>query len=81
MRKSFLAALVLTVSVGVGAAAANAQTTACKAASAWDATGKCVPCKELVTDAKALKACSACKAGTAFNVAGGRCVKLTVKKS
>ena len=70
----------------IGATAALAQgsyvsATACKAASAWDASAaKCVSCESLVTDRSALKSCKACKAGTAFNVAAKKCVKVTVKR-
>ena len=82
MRKFFLAALMLAVSVGTASAQTYTSATACKAASAWDAAAaKCVSCKSLVTEAKELKSCSACKAGTAFDVAAGKCVKVSVKKT
>lgn len=85
MRKFFFAALMLTVSVGIGITTAGADftsATACKAARAWDAAaGKCVRCKSLVTEAGSLKSCTACKAGTAFDITGARCVKVVVKKN
>jgi hypothetical protein len=85
MRKLLFGALMLTVSVGVGATTASADftsATACKAASVWDAAaGKCVRCKSLVTEAGSLKSCTACKAGTAFDTTAARCVRVVVKKS
>lgn len=85
MSKFFLAALMLTASIGIGASTASADyssTTACKAAQAWDTAGaKCVSCQALVTDAKSLKSCKACKAGTAFDITAAKCVKVTVRKS
>jgi hypothetical protein len=85
MKKSFLAVLMLTASVGIGATTASAQSftsaTACKAAMAWDAAAaKCVQCKTLVTDASTLKSCTACKAGTAFDITAKKCTKVVVKK-
>ena len=84
MRKYLLAAVMLTVSVGVSATSVGAQftsATACKAAQAWDASaGKCTSCKSANLDAKSLKSCTACKAGTAYDTTAAKCVKVTVKK-
>jgi hypothetical protein len=49
---------------------------------AWDAAAaKCVQCKTLVTDASTLKSCTACKAGTAFDITAKKCTKVVVKKN
>jgi hypothetical protein len=86
MKHFLLAILMLTAAVGISITTASGQgytsTTACRAASAWDAAAaKCVSCQAMVTDAKLLKSCKACRAGTAFNVAAARCVTVTVRKS
>jgi hypothetical protein len=86
MRKSLLAALLLTASVGISANTVSAQeftsATACEAAHAWDAkAARCVQCKALVTEAGSLKSCESCAAGTAFDITAKRCVKVVVKKN
>lgn len=83
MKMFRIGASVLALSVGsiIAAQAEFVSVTACEAAQAWDAkAGKCVQCKELVTDAAQLKSCQSCAAGTAFDIKAAKCEKVTVGK-